>query len=102
MGTPSRERASASAWRWRPDCEATPGADQDAVGGRHVTEFPLITTWPPETREHVAAAILDAALPTCTYPPAVGEQYIDPLSDVVLDFLAQRLSPVFAVLKVIY
>jgi hypothetical protein len=54
-----------------------------------------ITNWPPETRASVAAAILDAALPT-------PERAIVGPHDTVLDFLTERLSPAFPLLKSIY
>ena len=85
-----------------------------------MTQPPAITTWPAATRERVAAAIIDAALPTCAYrfeqrdgawtvtsspePPtgAEGEQWVYPPDDVVLDFLEERLGPALELLKMIY
>jgi hypothetical protein len=91
-----------------------------------MTVLPAITNWAPEARPRLMAAIIDAALPRCTYrfvmqdgavtvtsspePPAVGEYIIyDPLStsdpiwdDVVLDFLVERLFPALTLLKIIY
>src|SRR5262249_10637382 len=85
-----------------------------------MTHLPTITTWPPDTRKRVAAAIIDAALPTCTYrfeqrdgawtvtsspePPtgAEGEQWVYPPDDVVLDFLEERLGRALELLKLIY
>jgi hypothetical protein len=81
-----------------------------------MTGLPTTTTWPAETRQRVAAAILDAALPTCTYrfqmrdgawavtpssePPAgaEGEQWIYPPNDVLLDFLVERVGPAIPLL----
>jgi hypothetical protein len=58
-----------------------------------VTQLSPTTTWPAATRARVAAAIIDVALPTQDYVFA---------SDDVLDFLVERLSPAFSLLKVIY
>jgi hypothetical protein len=48
------------------------------------------TTWPPDTRLHVASAILDAALPT--------QQYVFASQDAALDFLTERVGPALPLL----
>src|SRR5262249_10316641 len=76
------------------------------------------TAWPPETRQRVAAAIIDAALPTensfyrfqvrdgtwtsSSEPPAEGEPHIDLCHPAVTALLAERLLPALALLKTIY
>jgi hypothetical protein len=49
-----------------------------------------ITNWPAETREHVAAAVVDAALPT--------QQYVFASQDAALDFLTERVGPAIPLL----
>jgi hypothetical protein len=51
-------------------------------------------TWPAETRQRVAAAILDAALPT--------QEYAFPSDAAALDFPDARLSPAFPLLRTLY
>jgi hypothetical protein len=52
------------------------------------------TTWPADTRLHVASAILNAALPT--------QDYAFASDGAALDFLTERLAPAFPLLRTIY
>jgi len=75
----------------------------NAVKGRRMTQLPAITTWPAATRERVAAAILDAALPTPS--PAGDEVTVDWAyvpSDVLFNFLVERVGPALPLLKMIF